>query len=119
MKNTSEYYQALIKCADRYQKRLDEYWSDCVYWGFEKTPNSKQVDDLRNFVRLLKDSCNQNYPLMKLNRWLGYIQGTMISWGLTTVETERDWSRSLFKHLDFYKRVEYDEASGRWDDARD
>lgn len=40
-------------------------------------------------------------PLNKLNRWLGYIQGTLIAAGLTTVEAERDWTRPLFRPLDF------------------
>ena len=39
--------------------------------------------------------------LMKLNRWLGYIQGVLISWGVTTVEAERDFTRPLFRTLDY------------------
>ncbi len=41
------------------------------------------------------------HPLLKLNRWLGYIQGTIISEGRTTVTRERDWTRPLFRPLDF------------------
>ena len=40
-------------------------------------------------------------PLMKLNRWLGYIQGVLIERGYTTVTAERDWTRPLFRPLDF------------------
>lgn len=36
----------------------------------------------------------------KLNRWLGYVQGTLIAQGKTTVQIERDWTRPCFKPLD-------------------
>lgn len=42
-----------------------------------------------------------DHPLMKLNRWLGYIQGVLIERGCTTVEAERDFTRPLFRPLDF------------------
>ena len=37
-----------------------------------------------------------NYPIDKLNRWLGYIQAHVIISGQTTVEQERTFSRPLF-----------------------
>jgi hypothetical protein len=35
----------------------------------------------------------------KANRWLGFVQGVMISGGLTTVMAERDFTRPLFHAL--------------------
>jgi hypothetical protein len=35
-------------------------------------------------------------PIDKLNRWLGFIQATVVFNGLTTVQKERDFSRPLF-----------------------
>lgn len=32
----------------------------------------------------------------KMSRWLGYIQGTLITLGFTTVDEERDVSRPMF-----------------------
>jgi hypothetical protein len=58
-------------------------------------------DELNNFLQEYIEGCNDKLPLMKLNRWLGYIQGVLISRGITTVTEERDWTRPLFKHLDF------------------
>ena len=37
-----------------------------------------------------------SYPIDKLNRWLGFIQGYLIFNKLTTVDNERDFSRPLF-----------------------
>jgi hypothetical protein len=42
-----------------------------------------------------------SYPLNKLNRWLGYIQGVLISNGVTSVDNERNFTRPLFRPLDF------------------
>lgn len=78
------------------------YYQDNCYWNWENSKATyKDVDDLARFINEFIKACVDQLPLMKLNWWLGYIQGTIISWGLTTVEKERDWTRPLFKHLDF------------------
>lgn len=79
---TSDYYDALDKCYLRY---LD----------------MAKGTDLEEFVLLFGQGICDELPLMKLNRWLGYIQGNLIAKSLTTVETERDWTRPLFRPLDF------------------
>lgn len=37
------------------------------------------------------------YPVSKYSRWLGFIQGCLISQGFTTVERERNRTRPWFK----------------------
>ena len=37
-----------------------------------------------------------SFPVDKLNRWLGFVQGVLCMKGLITVEGERDYSRPLF-----------------------
>lgn len=39
---------------------------------------------------------NSLWPIDKMSRWLGFIQGYVISKGYTTVQAERDYSRPLF-----------------------
>lgn len=77
------YHYALLKCAIRYQ-------------GME-------FDDpvLCGFIGEFTEGCIRNMPVPKLCRWLGYIQGVLIERGITTVEAERDWTRPLFRPLDF------------------
>jgi hypothetical protein len=47
------------------------------------------------------NGCVDGLPDRKLCRWLGYIQRAVIDQGLTSVEAERDWTRPLFRPLDF------------------
>lgn len=56
--------------------------------------------ELLDFIKLTMDNIEE-YPLEKLNRWFGFIQGIIIASGLTTVQAERDATRSDFKPLDF------------------
>ena len=37
-----------------------------------------------------------NLPIDKLSRWLGFVQATCIFEGYTTIDAERDFSRPLF-----------------------
>lgn len=88
-----DYYEALYKCFMRYNKMLSEY----CYWE----SNSNNIT-LQSFILQCQLSAeNKDVPLMKMNRWLGYIQGCLINSNITTIETERDWTRSLFRPLDF------------------
>lgn len=90
-----EYYIALLDCGYRYKEMLLDYIEERI------SSRSIQLYDLLTFIIEYNDGCQNKLPLMKLNRWLGYIQGTMIHLGITNVETERNWTRPLFKHLDF------------------
>ncbi len=73
------YYDAIMKCVERYK------------------PMAVPDQDLLKFL----DEFNREVPLMKLSRWLGYVQGVLIDKRITTVEAERDWTRPLFRPLDF------------------
>lgn len=95
-----KYRDVLKKCSDRYALMLKCYIDDCSYWGYASRSQEDDVDRLLKFIREF-DSNVDSLPLMKLNRWLGYIQGTIIQLKLTTVEKERDWTRPLFRPLDF------------------
>lgn len=79
------YRAAMLQCGERY---LDM---------------AERVDagELYQFVGEFVDGVASGKPLMKMNRWLGYIQGTLITIGATTVKEERDWTRPLFRPLDF------------------
>jgi hypothetical protein len=83
-----DYYSALHACAERYRDMQLE----------AKTPRD---DKLWLFTMEFMFGCRDRLPLMKLNRWLGYIQASLIQRGYTTVEAERDWTRPLFRPLDF------------------
>jgi hypothetical protein len=57
--------------------------------------------DLHPFVRVFQQGINDNLPVTKLMRWLGYIQGQLVAKGITTVEDERNWTRPLFRPIEF------------------
>ena len=80
---------------------LSVFIDDNDYWGWSKHISRQDALDLNSFLTEFIVGCNNELPLMKLNRWLGYIQGSIIQWGLTTVQIERDWTRPLFRPLDF------------------
>lgn len=83
------YYEAIHKCCERYRDMMLE-----VNWPVDEA--------VWNFNFDLMFACrDKSIPLMKANRWLGYIQGCMIERGFTTVEEERNWTRPLFRPLDY------------------
>lgn len=52
-------------------------------------------DDLINLSnKAIKEI--DNYPIDKLSRWLGFVQGYIIFTNQTSVNNERDLSRSMF-----------------------
>ncbi len=64
--------------------------------------SNKDDEQLMGFIDMFIEVTEyRRVPLMKMNRWLGYIQGRLISLGLTNVEYERNWTRPLFRPLDF------------------
>jgi hypothetical protein len=88
-----EYYNSLKICADHYRSMLDDMM-----------PKPHQSHDLRalgKFIDEYSKGVEDKLPLCKLNRWLGYIQGVLIIHGFCTVESERDFTRPLFRPLDF------------------
>ena len=80
------YYDALLACGSRYKEMCSD-------------------EKLSEFIEEYIEGCNDKLPLMKLNRWLGYIQGVLISRGITTITEERDWTRPLFRPLDFGNNI--------------
>lgn len=89
---SDQYYEALEMCYQRYYNMLD----DMRYWD-----GGPEVEKLANFLQEFRAGIKKHLPLNKLNRWLGYIQGTLITMEETTVEAERNWTRPLFRLLDF------------------
>ena len=63
------------------------------------SPEFGEGDTSREYlISFMIHALNQinNLPEDKLNRWLGYIQGVLISYNVTTSEIERNYSRPLF-----------------------
>jgi hypothetical protein len=90
------YYEALIQCGLRYIEMLNREKS---VWMAEDWID--KVIALEHFIEEFLHGCENEMPLNKLNRWLGYIQGTLIALEITTVQAERDWTRPLFRPLDY------------------
>lgn len=84
----SAYRDALLRCAERYRDML-------------VSVEGRADAELLAFVAEFGAQCRAGYPVPKLCRWLGYIQRGVIEKGLTTVTAERDWTRPLFRPLDF------------------
>lgn len=84
-----QYYTALEICINRYADMLNQYGGIAT------------IDSDLQFIDTFNQGLADRLPLMKLNRWIGFIQGTVIRLGLTTVENERDFTRPLFRPLDF------------------
>lgn len=61
----------------------------------------KDLHDLDAFIDEAILGASNSMPINKLNRWLGYIQGILIAARITDVETERNYTRPLFRPLDF------------------
>lgn len=77
-----KYYDAIFVCVARYREM------------------AVGMPDLLTFL----DEFTHEVPIVKLSRWLGYVQGVLIERGKTTVAAERDITRSLFRPLDFPAR---------------
>lgn len=58
--------------------------------------------ELIGFCDLAMDLQNPD----KLSRWVGYIQGILIERKIVTVESERNWSRPIYKPI--YEKLGYD-----------
>ena len=91
------YYRSLAVCGLRYRTMLYDFIHDSDWKSVKREDATKLLRFLEDFIKGIEDEL----PLMKLNRWLGYIQGVLISWGVTTVEAERDFTRPLFRPLDY------------------
>ncbi len=92
------YYESLAVCSLRYRTMLYDFIDDNDYWkNVKREDATKLLVFLADFIRGIE----YELPLMKLNRWLGYIHGVLIAWGVTTVEAERDFTRPLFRPLDY------------------
>ena len=56
------------------------------------------IDNDSDIKKLIENALEniETYPIDKLNRWLGFVQGYLIFNGFSTVEVERDFTRELF-----------------------
>ncbi len=59
-----------------------------------KLPNCEEKTRLLNMIKTLKS--NSDWPDLKVGKWLGFIEGVLISKGITTVDKERDITRPIF-----------------------
>lgn len=98
-----QYYIGLMICKERYLEMLYEPM------GLDPNDHRTRIVTaplkLVELYRFIQSDFHlgivDRLPLNKLNRWLGYIQGCLIWEGLTTVEAERDFTRPLFRPIDF------------------
>lgn len=81
-----QYREAIRLCLDRYEQMAQEN---------PLKPSHFLLTFIDEFRSVL-----DTYPLTKLNRWLGYIQGVLIERGDTTVEAERDWTPTGLRWVD-------------------
>lgn len=86
----SPYHAAIHTCCERYRDMLSE-----------AAKTAPLELDLWKFIHETMFAARDGHPVPKLCRWLGYIQGCLIERRLTTVQAERDWTRPLFRPLDF------------------
>jgi len=63
--------------------------------------NGPEKSRLLNMINTLES--NSHWPDLKVGKWLGFIEGVLISKGITTVDAERDFTRPIY-HA-YYKRV--------------
>ena len=96
----TNYYESLSICWLRYRDMLAEFMEDRDYWDWDSVSRC-EATKLAVFIADLIRGVEEGMPLMKLNSWLGYIQGFLITWGITTVTAERDFTRPLFRGLDY------------------
>lgn len=68
---------------------------------YREMSKGHQEDELLVFIEEFDQAIDDRLPLMKLNRWMGYLQGILIAHGHTTVQEERDFTRPYFHPLDF------------------
>lgn len=92
------YREGLTACYERYKQMLsDAMWNQRV----THVDNDKKLK-LSAFIKLFGHHVwDDPLPLPKLCRWLGNIQGKLDMMGVTSDEVEREWTRSLFRPLDF------------------
>lgn len=53
------------------------------------------VEHLQWMCRTMQDE-GRTWPVDKLSRWLGFVQGVLVMQGVITVDEEREFSRPLF-----------------------
>lgn len=76
------YYEAILGFVEEYREWIQD---------------EPAMAELASFM----DEFSKEVPLLKLDRWFGYVQGILIERGFTTVGAERDRTRSKFRALDF------------------
>ncbi len=92
----NRYYDVIGGLADRYRRMVIAQKSNSNFVFTD------EMVELVRFCDAIKEEAeNKVMPLTKLNRWLGYTQGRVIAFGLTSVEDERDFTRPMLRPLDF------------------
>jgi len=72
------------------------------YRNFIIGKNFVDEKELLGFCDLAMDLQNPD----KLSRWVGYLQGILIERKIVSVESERTWSRPVYKPI--YEKLGYD-----------
>lgn len=98
----SLYYTVLYEMGIRYKGMLrDENLLKVDFFTERAGTASQKIDDLKAFIDRFLDKVIDEYPIPKLCRWIGNIQGKLDMLGITTDEAEQEWSRPKLRPLDF------------------
>ena len=73
---------------DEIVRILAARYSEYIYY-------STQPVLVQNMISAMVSNVN-HWPIDKLNRWLGFIQGILFMDGLIAIDEERDFTRPLF-----------------------
>ena len=67
-----------------------------VLGGVAPRQSEENFTNAHHLVWMLQQIAQGTIPRIKANRWLGYVQGTLVMKGMLDVQTERDATRSIF-----------------------
>lgn len=93
MKMSNKEFDVLHTLFSRYHTMIHDNW-DHLFSEFDKCSS----DDLYKLCQEVLEH-GDLYPADKLHRWLGFVQGILCVKGVTSVDTERDFTRPLLHSL--------------------
>lgn len=66
-------------------------------WGI--VPKYRKALEHLHWMCEEMENNSEDWPVSKLHRWIGYVQGQMVLMGITDLETEKDVVRELKKQF--------------------
>ncbi len=77
---------------------LFQRYADLLEGASDEAPPCDLMTDTQNLRWMCRTALENidSFPIDKLSRWLGFVQGVLTMRGMITVNGERDFSRPLF-----------------------